>query len=84
MKQTRQAVRAVKQSIFLDVYASGPSHIHKTGLEIPAEDKHSSLLQKFVDHGRKKLYNTEHRCLYLKSVTIVNYTSKSKITMLEL
>jgi hypothetical protein len=32
------------------------SWLHKTSLERLARDKHSSLLQKFVNYGRKKFY----------------------------
>ncbi len=37
------------------------SGLTKAKLEKLASDKHSSLLQKFVTYGRKKLYNVETR-----------------------
>jgi hypothetical protein len=36
-------------------------HNHKTSLKIPASDKHSSLLQKFLIYGRKKTFNIDTR-----------------------
>ncbi len=36
--------------------APGLIHKHYTRLERPARDKHSSLVQTFVNYGRKKFY----------------------------
>ncbi len=35
-------------------------------LEKLAKDKHSVLLQKFVEYNRKKFYNIGHRCLQVR------------------
>jgi hypothetical protein len=37
--------------------ASGLTHKHKPRMEMPAKDKHSSLLQIFVNYVGKKFYN---------------------------
>ncbi len=38
-------------------YAPGLTHKHQTRLAILARDQHSSLLQKSVNYGQKKVYN---------------------------
>ncbi len=53
------------------VYAPGLTNKHLVRLERSAKDKHSSLLQTFVNHGRKKLYDKPNG-LYYKHMTIVN------------
>ncbi len=41
---------------------SSLTSIHKTRLEKPVRDKHSSLLQAIVNDGHKKFYNVGNRC----------------------
>jgi hypothetical protein len=42
-------------------YAPGLTHKHKTRLGRLARDKHSSLLRKSVNYGRKKFYSVWHQ-----------------------
>jgi hypothetical protein len=57
MKQTRQAVRAIKQSIFLDVYAPTPScFVYKQVNAQPYLGSIPSLGKLFKDYGRKRFY----------------------------
>jgi hypothetical protein len=44
------------------VLHSGKLQPHPQTLHKAAVDKHSSLLQKFVNYGRKKFYSTGPRC----------------------
>ncbi len=49
----------------------GPA-LHKTVLERPASDKHSSLLGTFINYGRKKFYNIDEQAEnYKKTLQIL-------------
>jgi len=65
MKQTRQAVRAIKQSIFLDVYDSNPQTWDNELIVLPP----SQLLMTFdgIIHGLWPLYY-EKDCTILSEV----------------
>jgi hypothetical protein len=59
MKQTRQAVRAIKQSIFLDVYAPTPScFVYKQVNAQPYLGLLPSLGKLLKNYGRKMFYCT--------------------------
>ncbi len=69
MKQTRQAVRAIKQSIFLDVYETNPSNIRIFPTDICFLLPHGTML--------KALYRCRYRCLPMLDGLVSTHPWKS-------
>ncbi len=53
-------------------WALGLIHNHQTRLEMPARDKHSSLIQTFVNYGSKKTYSMGSWNQYYKTFFFCN------------
>ncbi len=54
---------------------SSLTSIHKTRLEKPVRDEHSSLLQAIVNDGRIKFYNVGNRCPFHNTSVSLSLTN---------